>query len=634
MRWLTTMIVFGILLNGSMAGSSEPGEIFDVPVHEPECAGPNQELDRCRKDRVGPFQKAAWTVMPSNSNLPPVPELCLDLNGEAKTTGELPDPIQMHEQMCNRQNVELKTNLKNCVEHGINVKQNLDVDKACPQGGLIAVHEFHETENAVCELDRPKVLMDPGNGWFKTCAATGPGPPGEPSKDWWRWIEAKQGCCLVGSKNRDWPEEAAYYEFWNRQEMDQTGFFSAPDPWKEAFHAKVPQLDIYMCNPPDLGEDEARIHYYCAKTSQDIFLEGAKFPRENPQRIGPGMCSLISGTSVPDPGPVPDTSIQQFIRDAWTLFDNMSQPKGVVPWAPGQTEARVENACHTMKREFNNHCSDEKMVSTHQFAYSMGSLAASVWGVPFDFFGGGLQAFEYCKKDDKRPINCSIRNNCDPVPEVMRILAPYALYFGSWMPRKDAYNKSKRPYLICDEEKDVNTDCVEKLNARGPGNSPVNYRGWPKGPIDCGLPGGPPCTQRAWCGPWNPYGPKPVDKDTGRPGYVSTQCESDIKATIGAIYECLDITGETRVEVIVDCVAAAFHTYNSGMVTGEAWDDHAFDNASKTGGYRALTRPNWDVPRTGWWGSVAVPQDTPEEPGDCNDVLGQGPLNSECGTMP
>ena len=596
---LRVLLTLAFLLFTASACSMESG-ILNAPEYDKNCTGDgDSDFNDCRDERDGPFE-SVWKVIITNSTLKPS-LACVD--GQAGPNGEQ-EPVNLlaaARQACNRHNVTLKKDLVECVDKGLLFKTNESVDEACPRGIDTEVHEI--ADDAWCELDNPTSIEDGGNGFFASCdTAVGPGPSGVPGEDWKPWNEP--GCCMITPPIK---HAERGYEIRGEQNMQYRHWFYADEDWPETFFQETESLNIWMCNPPSLEEGEKRTHFYCAETSQDIIVEGWQTPVENTDRQGAGWCNVTTGDYKGSGQNVAD--IDQIFGDLTVAFEQMGKPKGVAALMPGETPTDA-HTCQLRREAFDEHCSDEEIVSTHQFAYSMGGIVSAVWGIPIDFFGGSVVGQPgTCAPDTV----CSMNNNCDPVPAVIRYMHKYAIYHWGIMSQSDSTGVRRRNYRRCNGE-DILDNCVE----------PGGYKGIPQGPDGCGLPGGPPCVYEPWCD-WNPYQP-PATRHSGREDYMPSRCEAGLPGMIEAVKACLEGEGTAA------CLKAIAQLPEVKELLGE---DHSFDDENDWGGYRVHTRPNWDVPRKAeLYGSIAHPESDPGGPGECEGPTRQGPLGLECIDIP
>ena len=591
-------------------GCGEPW-IFNLPTYSVSCEGGQDDHNRCRDERDGPWPRA-WQVILSDSTLLPASAACLDSHTDE--VGENPpiDPLRLAEQACNRHNATLKKDLVECVDKGLLFKTNATISGACPAGREADVHELGE--NAACELENPVVKKDVGNGWFAYCeGAIGPGPAGIPNESWEPWNE--KGCCEVIRIQHEGTGDVKSrgYEFSGDQRMGYRPWLASEEDWSEPFFAETEHLEIYMCNPPSLGPEEERIHFYCAETSQDIMVEGWQNGVENPDHQGFGWCNVTTG-DYKRPGQ--DTNpIDKIFGDLTVAEEQMGKPKGVAALGPGQTPTD-HHTCQQRIDAFGEHCSDAEIISTHQFAHSMGGIVSAVWGIPIDFFGGSVVGLPgTCGPGE----DCSIRNNCDPVPAIVRLMHPYAIYHWGMMSHSDEQGARRRNYRFCNDF-DILDNCVK----------PGGYEGVPQGPDRCGTNDGPPCVYQPWCD-WKPY-QEPIDLDSGREDYLPSQCEGDVLDLVAQVKTCLDAEG---VQIGLECVRAAYDLYQLTSGIGQALEDHAFDDQNDWGGYRVHTLTNWDVPRREKvHGSIVVSASGPGGTGECDGPTREGPLGLECLDIP
>ncbi|MDG2051788.1 MAG: hypothetical protein P8M78_16670 [Myxococcota bacterium] len=604
------LTVTGLLFTTS--GCSMESDILNAPEYDQTCTGTGvwwaamDDLNDCRDERDGPFEKV-WKVIFTNSTLGPAALACVD--GQTGPDGEqLPvDFLALARQACNRHNVTLKKDLVECVDKGLLFKTNESVTEACPRGIETELHEI--ADDALCELNNPTSIEDAGNGFFASCdTAVGPGPSGVPGEDWKPWNEA--GCCKIKApgSNTTIKHHKRGYEIRGEQDMDYRPFWPVKEAdWSETFFQETESLDIWMCNPPSLEEGETRTHFYCAETSQDIMVEGWSTPAENPDRQGAGWCNVTTGDYKGAGQEV--ALIDQIFGDLTVAGEQMGKPKGVAPLLPGETSTDI-HTCQLRLDAFTEHCSDSEIVSTHQFAYSMGAIVSGVWGIPIDFYGGSVVGQPATCAPDKA---CSIRNNCDPVPAIVRHLHQYAIYQWGLMSHAGPDGARRRNYRRCNGV-DIVDNCVE----------PGGYKGVPQGPDKCGTAGGPPCVYQPWCS-WNPY-QDPARLHSGRENYHLNNCETGAYELISSVKACL--SGDD----MLDCLQLVAKLPEIKEALGP---DHGFDDENDWGGYRVHTRPNWDVPRKPeFYGSIAHPESDPGGTGECDGPTRQGPLGLECVDIP
>ena len=553
------------------------------------------KLDTCRSVRDGKHSKV-WSIHVSGRT--PVPIAICD--GEEFE----PDPLELAKEMCNRTNTTRKKDLKECFEEGIGIKTNFDVDKACPKGDMVDV--LPPEADPICDQGDPKVQKDGGNGWFGTCTATGPGPAGQPNENWTPWNH--NGCCLVGQVKHD----KRGFELKRLQGMTWDKYND--EDWTEDYFAETATHEVYMCNSSTTPQGQQYIHYYCAQTSQDLMVEGWQNPEENPDHQGPGWCNVTTGAYVSGG----TTAVEQIFGDLAKAIQYIGEPKGIVDptFDPRYDENNPHERfmCKVRRDRFDTHCSDQEIVSTNQFAHSMGSIAAAVWGLPFDYFGGGATGAPAADvQNHGRPGQ--IRNNCDPVPQIVDYMHPYAIYFYAKQ-HMNTPTGGVGNYRWCND-RDINSDCVRR---------DASYVGRPAGPDGCGV-NGTTCEYAAWCR-WDPYNRWRQD-ESGRQQFAPSECPNAAGEIIDEVRRCLE--EDDGLTKILTCLDAAYDTVDLVKKFPRAVEDHAFDDYNNWGGYRVLTRWNWDVPRTNTLGSVQVPPPPPPPGGGCDEEPPPGsPVDPVC----
>ena len=610
--------------------------IYGVHKPDPLCEQAwAYNLDPCRQERDSPSGKPphgtpyekVWSVHRSFSG-PDGRSVCA--NGAWDSGGDLAgqELIELAKQQCNRHNVTLKKDLVECFEKGIWIKTNEDPAEACPKGDEVDVHEIGE--DALCEiLHNPIRKMDPGNGFFETCEATGPGPIGfghdesEPPDP----ENPPSGCCRVLNIHN--ARHGRGFEFAGHQKMKtkyRPDNRMAKEEWNEKYFTRTDAHEIWMCNPVSTPPNVTLTHYYCAETSQDIMVEGWQNPSENPAHRGTGWCNVTTGDyrkptyqpEDPDDPRKKVLDIDQIFGDLVLAIDYMGQKKGIInphhdpTYEKGKEDAKWE--CTLTRDQFDLHCSDAEIVSTRQFAHSMGAIAQAVWGIPFDYFGGSVTGPPDEEEGSDREGG-GFRNNCDPVPEVVDIVHPLAIYFktrekipvASTVDRQKSVRKNT--YRWCNDT-NVLTNCVRR-------NATIVGR--PLGPEGCGA-NGTQCQFAPWCGDnnWSPYNGT-LQEQSGRQEYAPSLCQDIASALISRIQACLQLDG---VGALVECVVLAYNVYRLAHDPPLDLDDHAFDDPNDWGGYRVLTKPNWDVPRREHDRGAVVTHVGPSDPGVCeNDSM-------------
>ena len=566
--------------------------------------------NRCRQERDSPDEEpheAVWSVhrgfpKPSESTT------CTDGAWDPQGTRVAADPLELAKQQCNRHNVTLKKDLVECFEYGIGIKTNektaSTTSNACPEGKEVEVHEI--TDNAICELSNPTEMRDPGNGEFSACLATGPGPrvipdDAKPSK------KNGDGCCVVYTILNQKHDRG--FELAGTQAMLDPGssfFRREPTKWSEDYFAKTAGHEIWMCNPPSTPENVAITHYYCAETSQDIMVEGWQNPVENDKHRGPGWCNVTTGDYNDDDDIVP---IDQVFADLANALQYLGGPKGIVD---PHTDPRYDPSdarkdpwmCRLRRDAFDTHCSNDEIVSTNQLAHSMGAIAAAAWGIPFDFFGGSVTGPpDPLVKPHGR--GGGMRNNCDLVPAVVNFAHRYAIFFYARQ-HFDTKSGGVGHYRWCNGTS-ITNNCVLR---------DATYKGKPLGPRGCG-PNGTDCEYAPWCD-WFPYGEK-VQEESGRLDFAPLKCTKAASDLIEEVGACLQDKGLGKIQSCLQAAYDAAHFYY--WYPGDV-DDHGFDDKKDWGGYRVLTKPNWDVPRREHDRGSVVTHVGPSDPGVCeNDSM-------------
>lgn len=489
----------------------------------------------------------------------PVP----DCEADATTTWVKRDRLLAARSRCTRANHGLRAALEECVHEGILIKTGVELP-ASP------------TDLALRE-DRPAVITPDGTGEPGTNPCDGDVVEGQLTIGVGEWWEASvtgpnaQRTYQVG-------KTSTIYQLVGTQQMKYaSGRFSSYHPiWLETF-LRDSKWFVIVRNPTDAFVNDTFSHGVCIPNVADVWTDGYLNGPGTTSSIGttPGLASVKTGAG-------------GVLADSLRAVEFLAGPKS-------------DDECEATQSAYAEHCEatlgEHRSVSSYRTAHSMGSIAHRVWGIPAHVHAGGVGGGS----------DWDVRNNCDPVPQIISLGIPFAFEAingdggGTVYPWCGKAITDDNGNVVQDQNGQpiiLHTDCV----------NPPDHPSAPYAPIgvphtkSCFVPVGSQVgdggvCQRAWCdGPPQPLGHSAyTGRDTLFPGTFSNS--EDARGMCPSYSEIFDaVAACTELDDwhdLLECIRGLRDGAGVGTRITDIFKDHYYGGkagAIDYNGYRAAAR--------------------------------------------